>query len=100
MSYFSFCYIYTMKLNPKYKLQDVAGEKMVVVHNTEGMDLSKVIVLNNTAEVLWKALEGKEFTPETVADLLMKKYELKKEKALSDAKSWIDSLVKAGLIEI
>lgn len=95
-----FCYLYTMKLNPKYKLQDVAGEKMVVVHNAEGMDLSKVIVLNSTAEVLWKALEDKEFTPETVAGLLVEKYELKKEKALCDAKSWINSLYKAGLIEM
>lgn len=97
---FFFCYLYIMKFNPKYKLQDVAGEKMVVVHNADGMDLSKVIVLNSTAEVLWKTLEGKEFTLDKVAGLLMEKYDLKKEKALSDAKSWIDSLHKAGLIEI
>ncbi len=95
-----FCYIYNMKFNPKYKLQDVAGEKMVVVHNADGMDLSKVIVLNSTAEVLWNALEGKEFTLDKVAGLLMEKYDLKKEKAMNDAKTWIDSLHKAGLIEM
>lgn len=67
-----------MKLNPKYKLKDIAGEKMVVVHNADGMDLSKVIVLNSTAEMPWNALEGKEFTLDKVADLLMEKYDLKK----------------------
>ncbi len=95
-----FCYLYIMKLNPKYKLKDVAGEKMVVVQNAQGLDLSRVIVLNSTAEMLWNALERKDFTLETVAGLLMGKYGLKKEKALSDAKSWIDSLHKAGLIEM
>lgn len=97
---FFFCYLCNMKLNPKYKLKDVAGEKMVVVQNPDGLDLSKVIVLNSTAEMLWNALEGKEFTIETVAGLLMEKYGLKKEKAMSDAKSWSESLQKAGLIEI
>ena len=89
-----------MKINAKNKLQVVAGEKLAVVQDADGMDLSKVIVLNSTAEVLWKTLEGKESTLDKVAGLLLERYDLKKEKALSDAKSWIDSLHKAGLIEI
>ncbi|TVR75541.1 MAG: PqqD family protein [Marinilabiliales bacterium] len=88
-----------MKIKPNYKVRDVAGEKMVVMQGKDGVDLTKVIMLNSTGERLWSSLQGKEFTVDDAAEMLMESYGIGKQQAVKDAESWIDSLVKVGLIE-
>jgi hypothetical protein len=88
-----------MKIKPNYKVREIAGEKMVVMQGKDGVDLTKVILLNNSAEWLWNTLQGKEFSLDSAAHLLAEKYALGKEQAGTDAGKWIDSMVKVGLIE-
>lgn len=89
-----------MKIKPNYKVRDIAGEKMVVMGGKEGVDLTKVIMLNSTGERLWSLLQGKEFTVDDAAEILTDSYGIGKQQAEKDAASWIDSLVKVGLIEV
>jgi len=88
-----------MKIKPNYKVRDIAGEKMVVMGGKEGVDLTKVIMLNSTGDRLWSLLQGKDFTVDDVAEMLMESYGIGKQQALKDAEFWINSLVKVGLIE-
>ena len=88
-----------MKLKPNYKVREIAGEKMLVMLGKEGADLTKVILLNDSAEWLWNSLQGKDFSPDSVAQLLEDRYSIGKEQSGTDAGEWIDSMVKVGLIE-
>lgn len=73
---------------------------MVVMQSKEGVDLTRVILLNKSAEWLWISLSGHEFTLDSSAKILAEKYGIEREQAMSDAKIWIDSMVKAELIEL
>ena len=88
-----------MKLKPNYKVREIAGEKMVVMQGKDGVDLTKVILLNNSAEWLWNSLQGKDFSMDSAAQLLTERYAIGKDQSLTDAGNWIDSMVKVGLIE-
>jgi hypothetical protein len=92
-------YLAKMRLKPNYKIREIAGEKMVVMQGKDGVDLTKVILLNNSAEWLWNSLQGKDFSIDSAAQLLEERYKIGKEQSLTDAGNWIDSMVKVGLIE-
>lgn len=87
-----------MKLIPDLTLREIAGEKMLVWNSASGLDLTKVVLLNSTAEYLWNALQEREFTNEDAEELLIQKYGIEKEQALTDAGNWIRSMINACLI--
>ena len=58
-----------------------------------------MVSLNASAAFLWKEVEGKEFTTEQLADLLVSKYEVAREVALKDAAALVDKLLEAGILE-
>ena len=93
-------YLSNMRLKLNYKVREIAGEKMVVMQGKDGVDLTKVILLNNSAEWLWNSLQGKDFSLDSAAQLLEERYTIGKEQSETDAGKWIDSMVKVGLIEI
>ncbi|MHC1690617.1 MAG: PqqD family protein [Bacteroidales bacterium] len=87
-----------MKLIPNLTLREIAGEKMLVLKGEAGVDLTKVVMLNSTAEYLWNSLPEKEFQNEDVEELLIQKYGIAKDQAKIDAGVWIQSMVNACLI--
>lgn len=88
-----------MKINSNLKLREIAGEKMVIMSGDAGVDLTKVVTLNKSAELLWNSLRGKEFSKADVVGLLQHEYGISIEDANKDAAEWIDSMIKEGLIE-
>lgn len=86
-----------MKIKPGFKLHNICGENVVVAEGKENIDFSNVIHLNESAAMLWNAVEGKEFTAETLAGVLMNEYEIDKATALADAKDIAEEWKKAGI---
>lgn len=87
-----------MKLRQDIKVRDIAGERLIVLHGEKGLDLTRVVEMNGTAEWLWHALQGTEFTESCAADALARQYGIGKEQALADVRKWIGGLLAAGLI--
>lgn len=87
-----------MKLIPDLTLREIAGEKMLVLKGAAGVDLTKVVMLNSTAEYLWNSLQEREFENEDVEELLIQKYTIAKNQAKIDTEAWIQSMVNACLI--
>lgn len=82
-----------------YKVRQVAGENLVVGQGRLNADMTKVISLNDTAVLLWKELNGKDFTCEDAADILVANYGIEKEKAIADAANWIEKMKDCGILE-
>ena len=55
--------------------------------------------LNDTAAYLFKAVQGREFTAETLANLLLDEYEVDRETALKDAESLCAQWKEIGIAE-
>lgn len=88
-----------MKLKEGLKIREIAREKVIMLQGRTSADMTRLVSLNDTSEYLWHSLEGRDFTTETVTELLLEKYDVERDRAAADAAVWVDKLLKAGLIE-
>ena len=89
-----------MKLKDGFKLHQIDDECVILAEGIDNIDFSKMISLNESAAYLWRSLEGKNFTEQIVADLLLSEYEVSKDLASQDAKSFIQTLNDAGVLDL
>ncbi len=87
-----------MKFKEGYKIREIAGEHVVIMQGRFGVDMTRVIALNETSLLLWEKLQGKEFEVETVRDLLLENYEIDEQTATADAQAWVAQLVECKLV--
>lgn len=92
-------YVLKMRINPNYKLREIAGETIVVNQGTPDVNMTRIISLNKSARLLYEEMAGKEFAVEDVAKVLVDRYGIEDELALTDARKWVDSLKECGVIE-
>lgn len=88
-----------MRINPNFKLREIAGESIVVNQGVSGMDMTRIISLNSSARLLYEHLYGKDFTLDDAAEYLSATYGISDEQALRDAELWVKSLKKCAVIE-
>ena len=88
-----------MKIKNGFILREMCGENIVAAEGLEHINFNKLISLNSTAAFLWKALEGKEFTTEDMAQCLVDEYGIDMELALKDSENLIQSWLDAGIAE-
>ena len=88
-----------MKIKEGFELREMCGENIIVAKGVQNIDFNKIISLNETAAYLWKSIVGKEFTPESMAELLRMEYEVNEATALADAQELTMAWQDAGLCE-
>lgn len=88
-----------MKTKEGFVLREMCGENIITGEGLEHINFNKLISLNSTAAFLWKAVEGKEFTVENMAQLLVDEYEIDMELALKDSAALCQSWIEAGIAE-
>ena len=88
-----------MKIKKGFELRTVCKENIIVAFGEENIDFSKVISLNESAALMWRAVLGKDFSAEDMADALMQEYEVDRETALQDAQAMLQQWLEVGLIE-
>ena len=86
-----------MKIIDGFRLRDVMGQATVIGEGVEQVNFNKLVTLNESAAFLWKAVEGKEFTVETLASLLMENYGIDEALAAKDAETLAGQWLEIGL---
>lgn len=89
-----------MKERDGFELRRVAGQDVIIAKGVNNIDFNKIISMNSSSAYLWKALEGKEFSVENVADALVEKYAIDRAIAIEDAQNVIEQWSKAGILEV
>ncbi len=93
-----------MKAKTGFSVTDVCGSHIIVASGKENIDFSNIISLNDSALLLWDSIQGKDFTVEDLAGLLVSNYELDDhaplpmEQALADAEEVAKQWIKAGIV--
>ncbi len=87
-----------MKIREEYKVREMAGEHVVIMQGRAGVDMTKIISLNESALYLWNVLAGKEFSVEDAARLLTEQYGVDNATATRDAAAWVEKLRDCKLI--
>lgn len=87
-----------MKIKEGFELRDVCGEKVIVASGLQNIDFSKVISLNESAALMWAAMEGKDFGVEDMAQVLLDNYEVDADTAHADASKIAAQWQELGLV--
>jgi len=87
-----------MKIREEYKVREMAGEHVVIMQGRQGVDMTKIISLNESALYLWNALAGREFSIDDAARLLTERYAIDAATASRDAAAWVGKLRECNLI--
>ena len=88
-----------MIIKEGFVLRTICGQNVVSGEGTSQVNFSKLVSLNDTAAYLFKAVQGREFTAETLANLLLDAYEVDRETALKDAESLCAQWKEIGIAE-
>lgn len=88
-----------MRIKKGFILRDICGEKIVSGEGLENINFNKLISLNSTAAFLFAKVEGKEFSAEEMADMLVEEYGIGKELALKDSANLCNAWAEAGIAE-
>lgn len=87
-----------MKINPKYKMRNVAGENIVLQLDIDGKEMNRLISFNSTSVMIWNHLYGKDFNITDIADFLTTSFEIDDQQAMADASEWVDKLKEHNII--
>lgn len=88
-----------MKIKEGFEVVDLCGDHVIVATGLKNIDFSKVISLNESATLMWQAVEGKEFTVEDMAKALTDEYEVDLATAMADAGKIAQEWKEIGLID-
>ena len=88
-----------MNIKSNYKLRQIAGIPIIVKQGSRDVDFTHFISLNKSAKFLYEHFLDKEFTAEDVANILESTFHLSRERAETDAKIWVDSIIECQVIE-
>ncbi|MBQ2059791.1 MAG: PqqD family protein, partial [Prevotella sp.] len=88
-----------MRKKEGFNIRKVCGENILVAEGMSNIDFSDIISMNETAAYLWNSIGYEEFTVQTLADLLVKEYEIDEATAFEDAKDTAGMWGKVNIIE-
>ena len=88
-----------MKIKPGFELREIADNYVVIPTESNVVDFSSMIMLNEVSAFLWLQL----MEDKTEGDLLkavLKEYDVDKETAAEDIKIFVKELAAAGVIDV
>ena len=87
-----------MKTVEGFTLRPLGKEFIITAENIRNINFNKMISLNESAAYLWKSVNGIDFNADTLADLLVERYEIDRETALRDSEAIIVKWKEAGIV--
>lgn len=88
-----------MKIKSEYKIREIAGEKIIVIQGKFGQDMTRIVSLNPSSELLIESLSGRDFEIADAAHILTENYEVDYGTAERDAAAWVQKLIECGIVE-
>lgn len=89
----------TYKLKSGYQIQDVANEKVLMVGMGNHINLSKMIILNETATVLIDLLSQKAVTLNQLIECLTSQYNVTRTQAQADVEQLLNQLDELRVLQ-
>lgn len=86
-----------MKIKEGFIIKEVAGSYVVVPVGGSNK-FNGMIQLNESGVYLWNKLASGDCTEQNLTDAILEKYDIDRESALRDVKTFTDSLSRAGIL--
>lgn len=88
-----------MKTIKGFRMRKLGREYIITAEGVELINFNRMIALNESAAFLWESVQDKEFTVDTLADLLVEEYGIDRELAIKDSGAVAQKWVEAGIAE-
>jgi hypothetical protein len=88
-----------MKTKKGFTLRSLGNEYILVADGLEVVDFNRMVSMNESAALLWREIDGREFDAETLTDILLDNYDISRETAQHDVAVLLQSWQKAGIVE-
>lgn len=88
-----------MRKKEGFVMRRLGNEAMIVAESIRLVDFDKIISLNSSAAYIWESLPDTDFTVETIADMLTRRYDVDETVAFRDAGDLLTVWLEAGIIE-
>ncbi len=88
-----------MKKTEGLILRTIGGEHVIVSQDSDNINFSRIISMNETSAFLWNALNA-EFDAEAMASLLTENYDVSYDEALADCIRLSEKWQNAGIVII
>lgn len=89
-----------MKIKDGFILRTICGQNVISGEGTRNVNFSKLVSLNETAAFLFQKVQGIEFDPEMIAEMILEEYDgVDRETALADAKNLCAQWVEVGIAQ-
>lgn len=82
-----------------YVLQLLGSQNLLVGVGANVAHSGVLRKLNESAAYLWKSVEGKDFTEETLVDLLLEEYDVSRETATEAVKDLVKDWLEQKVVE-
>lgn len=93
-----------MRVKPGFVLREVCGQNIIIAEGKQNVDFSNIISMNDSSALLWRSVQGKDFTVADLARTLQDHYQLDDDKplpadvAMKDAEEIARKWLEAGII--
>ena len=88
----------TIRQHPSLQLRKIGSRYMIVNSSSDCVNMANVFALNESAALLWQRMEGRECTPDELAQWLCDKYDVEYSVALGDVERQLAEWKKFGLV--
>ncbi len=88
-----------MRIKSGFVIREICGEKVLSGEGSDCVNFNKLIRLNDSAAYLLESVGLSEFSEETLVSLLLGKYDVTPEVALSDVRAMCYELKDNGVVE-
>lgn len=87
-----------MKRKNDFVMQSVDGETLLVPIGAQVMELNGLIMLNDTGTFVWELLAADRSLDE-LTTAVAERFDVDPETAITDVRTFVDEIVKMGLLE-
>ncbi|HJJ55691.1 MAG TPA: PqqD family protein [Methanocorpusculum sp.] len=90
--------MYAMRIKEGFELRQVCGQNIIIASGRSNIDFSKVINMNESASVMWRAVEGRDFEIDDLVNALTEAYDVDRQQALKDAQVILNEWISIGVV--
>ena len=88
-----------MKIKEGFELRTICRENIIISHGISNINFTKVISLNESAALVWRGVEGKDFTVNDMVKILTDEYEVDEATARADSEQLVKDWKEVGFID-
>lgn len=88
-----------MRAKKGFNLRNICGQNIIVAEGKENLDFSNIISMNESSALLWKSIQGKDFTIDDLTKIFVDNYEVDEETAKKDSSTLANQWIEAGIVE-